>query len=468
MSKRRAEASSSPSTSPEPEGKKRKFNRDEIPDDEKLEVDVSLPEPPSKKALRAEKKRQKEEKKAAKADRKATKAADKGSQQESQATKTHEYKPEEIAEHEAAMEPTKPAAPANKKGDHGIWIGNLPWSATRDSLRQFFKDQGQIWDREITRIHMPAPHAKPNDGPIKAHNKGFAYVDFSTPAIQQKALGLSEKLLVGRRVLIKNAKSFEGRPDKPKTGAEMVEKVASGNGVKEATNRIFVGNLGFDVTKDDLAEHFSQAGLVEDIHMATFEDSGKCKGFAWVRFQDVEAAQAAVRGFVYRRLNEDGEEVDDETAAAQADESEEEEESGNKKKKGKGIKKHKKHINRLHGREMRCEFAEDSQTRYKKRFGKADNSQPGHDRRDKRAHHQTGHDGVEDFAAAAGTDGTEDSKPQGKPQRRSGDADQRREERRKRHEKIDARTIAPGKALASAPRSSGAIVAGAGKKMTFD
>ena len=93
MPKRKVEASSSPSTSPEPVGKKRKFNRDEIPDDEKLEVDVSLPEPPSKKALRAEKKRQKEEKKAAKADRKANKAADKGSQEEPRPTKTHEYKP---------------------------------------------------------------------------------------------------------------------------------------------------------------------------------------------------------------------------------------------------------------------------------------------------------------------------------------------------------------------------------------
>ena len=29
-----------------------------------------------------------------------------------------------------------------------------------------------------------------------------------------------------------------------------------------------------DVTSEELAEHFSQAGEVADIHMATFEDSG--------------------------------------------------------------------------------------------------------------------------------------------------------------------------------------------------
>jgi hypothetical protein len=46
--------------------------------------------------------------------------------------------------------------------------------------------------------------------------------------------------------------------------------------------------------------------------------------------------------------------------------------------------------------------------------------------------------------------------------------DERRDERRKRHEKMDARKIAPGEAHSSTPRASAAIVAGAGKKISFD
>ena len=455
MSKRKADSSASASSSPEPDDKKRKFNRDEVPEDEKLEINVAAPEPPSKKALRAEKKRAKEEKKAAKAAKKAQDGLEAARKAEAGSAPTEDSEAQQPAAAAPAVgQPASTAPP--KRSDYGIWIGNLPWTVTRDSLRTFFKDQGSIWDRDIVRVHMPPPAAKPTDGPVKPQNKGFAYVDFTTPEILEKAIGLSEKLLMGRRVLIKHAKSFEGRPDKPKVPSDLVGK--TGSETKAPTNKIFVGNLGFDVTRDDLAQHFAQAGMVEDIHMATFEDSGKSKGYAWVRFADVEGAEAAVRGFVYRTLEED-EDMDGEDS-----EEDDSDDGAAKKGKKRSSKKHKQHINRLHGRELRCEFAEDAQTRYKKRFGKAPaaNGETGRDRRDPRSRSQFGNVGDADTGAGAGD---LEEAPKAKSNKKHGDKEQRRDERRKRH---DARTIAPGKALANAPRSSGAIVAGSGKKVTFD
>ena len=120
-----------------------------------------------------------------------------------------------------------------------------------------------------------------------------------------------------------------------------------------------MGNLSFDVTKEDLEAHYAPCGAIVNIHMATFEDSGKCKGYAWVTFGDVEAATAAVKGFVFKDPSAFKSKKD-------RDESSDEEDAN------KPVKQRKWLVNKLMGRELRREFAEDAKTRYDKRFGKAE------------------------------------------------------------------------------------------------
>lgn len=187
------------------------------------------------------------------------------------------------------------------------------------------------------------------------------------------------------------------------------------------------------------------------MHVATFEDSGKCRGYGWVRFAEVEGSVGAVRGFVY---------VDRRADEAKG---EEEKEDGEAKKDGGGgvggVKKRKWFLNRLQGRELRCEFAEDAQTRYRKRFGKGSSGA-----RDSEA--TTAVDAVnwvEDEENGEGKDGRVSQQKRNNSKHL--DAEARRAERRKVH---DARTIAPGRALANAPRKSGAIAVGEGTKIIFD
>lgn len=303
--------------------KKRKLR-----DGPELEIDVNAPEPASKKALRKAKKKKTD----------APSAAD----ETVVATNDSKDNPE----------PT-----VNKRSDYGLWIGNLAFSTTKDDLRRFFTSNCSFTDTTITRIHLPKGAEKFG----RTQNKGFAYVDFSTEKALEEALGLSEQLLTGRRVLIKNAKSFEGRPEKSQD-----QDVSAKTG-HPPSHRIFVGNLSFDVTKEALEEHFSRCGTLSNVHMATFQDTGKCKGYAWVEFEEIAAAEAAVKGFIM--VGEDNEEESSDGTSSS------ESEDGEKKQR----KKHKKQwkprqrkvwVNQLLGRRMRMEFAEDATTRYNKRFGK--------------------------------------------------------------------------------------------------
>ena len=401
------------SNSPPPSSKKRKRHDPSI---EELEVNIAAPEPPSKKALRKAKK--------------GKNVPDKSSS-----------KSEAIVERPNSTDDQVELTQPSKRSEPGVWIGNLPWSASKLDLRKFLTSDNTITDDAITRIHMPTPKDSTAtfQSSAKAQNKGFAYVDFSNRIALDHALSLSESLLTGRRVLIKDSRSFEGRPAKPKEQQD----ITTSSSTKPPSKRIFVGNLAFDATKEGIMEHFSKCGEVLDVHIATFEDSGKCKGYGWVEFGTIESGQAAVRGWVdfYQDQDQDSE---------QGLSSQEEEQS-------KAIRKPKVRkwwVNKFQGRPLRMEFAEAKEVRYKKRFGKSTTSQQ-----------EPSSQIIEELPDAKDTGGDSSDHRLG---RSRGSGSQSNEPTRTfmpaAARKIDARTVKPGAALASAPRLQGSIVASKGKK----
>ena len=58
--------------------------------------------------------------------------------------------------------------------------------------------------------------------------------------------------------------------------------------------KLFVGNLEYTVTSDDLREAFSQAGTVADAVVITDKMSGRSRGFGFVEMSSEDEAKAAV------------------------------------------------------------------------------------------------------------------------------------------------------------------------------
>ncbi|KAI9260153.1 hypothetical protein BY458DRAFT_440168 [Sporodiniella umbellata] len=169
-----------------------------------------------------------------------------------------------------------------KEPEFGIWVGNLSYATTTNAVRAFFSDCGTI-----TRVKCPSGNG------VKNNNKGFAYVFFATTEEQAKAVAKSEQNLEGRSLLIKEADNFE-RADGSKAPTEAEKKE-----IKKQKNppcpTLFIGNLSFETTEKAVREAFEWAGDIRKIRIATFEDSGKCKGFGYVDFHTVEAATKAIR-----------------------------------------------------------------------------------------------------------------------------------------------------------------------------
>ena len=58
--------------------------------------------------------------------------------------------------------------------------------------------------------------------------------------------------------------------------------------------RLYVGNLSFNTTSDDLREHFSQAGEVESASVVEDRDTGRSRGFGFVEMSSKAEGQAAI------------------------------------------------------------------------------------------------------------------------------------------------------------------------------
>jgi RNA recognition motif-containing protein len=63
------------------------------------------------------------------------------------------------------------------------------------------------------------------------------------------------------------------------------------------TKRLYVGNLSYTVTEDQLRSLFEQVGEIEKVTVITDRETGRSKGFGFVQMADPDLAQEAIRRF---------------------------------------------------------------------------------------------------------------------------------------------------------------------------
>jgi RNA recognition motif-containing protein len=61
--------------------------------------------------------------------------------------------------------------------------------------------------------------------------------------------------------------------------------------------RLYVGNLPYKTTDEELTQLFSQAGGVESVRVMRDVATGRARGFAFVQMASDEAAQSAITQF---------------------------------------------------------------------------------------------------------------------------------------------------------------------------
>jgi len=63
------------------------------------------------------------------------------------------------------------------------------------------------------------------------------------------------------------------------------------------STKLYVGNLSFRVTSEDLQEHFAAAGEVNSANVVMDRETGRSRGFGFVEMASEDAATSAIAQF---------------------------------------------------------------------------------------------------------------------------------------------------------------------------
>ena len=57
---------------------------------------------------------------------------------------------------------------------------------------------------------------------------------------------------------------------------------------------IYVGNLSYDATEEDIRQAFAEHGEVASVNIVTYRETGRSRGFAFVEMPDGDEAKKAI------------------------------------------------------------------------------------------------------------------------------------------------------------------------------
>ncbi|CAG9534393.1 unnamed protein product [Cercopithifilaria johnstoni] len=157
---------------------------------------------------------------------------------------------------------------ASSEKYHTIFVSNLDFKLPTERLEQIFPNA-----KEVRLVYR---------GMSKLH-KGFGYVDFATELEVQEALKMDRTKLDGRPMYVSEYK--------PRDKGKNVE-FRYNTGLER--NKVFVNNVHYDATEEQLKEIFKTFGPVRDIRIVTHK-SGKSKGCAYIEFENDDDAAMAVK-----------------------------------------------------------------------------------------------------------------------------------------------------------------------------
>jgi RNA recognition motif-containing protein len=151
-------------------------------------------------------------------------------------------------------------------------VGNLAWSVSWQDLKDHMKSHAL----EVLRVNvLTAPDGR---------SKGCAIVEFATAeAAQQAVLTLNDSELGGRQIFVREDRE---------TGANFGGRAFSTD-EQAKSRRVYVGNLSWEVSWQDLKDHMRQAGEVIHAEVIT-ERTGRSKGCGIVEYSTPEQAQEAI------------------------------------------------------------------------------------------------------------------------------------------------------------------------------
>ncbi|XP_018836536.1 protein gar2 [Juglans regia] len=152
-----------------------------------------------------------------------------------------------------------------------VYVGGIPYYSTEDDIRSYFEGCGTITEIDCMKF--------PETGKFR----GISIISFKTEAAAKRALALDGSDMGGLYLKIQPYKV---------TRANKASHFSPE--IVEGYNRIYVGNLPWDVTEDDLRKLLSDCNI-SSIRFGADKETGEFRGYAHVDFSDSMSLTMALK-----------------------------------------------------------------------------------------------------------------------------------------------------------------------------
>ena len=201
---------------------------------------------------------------------------------------------------------TNTATRSNRNLRNKVYVGNLPWETTWQKLKDHIRDTlpSSSRDQVLRAEIMTQPHTQ--------KSKGYGIVEFTSPKAAQEACRLlNDTEFEGRSIYVREdripigigigADERDQRWDQDQHQHRDQSRNPSGNNNNNTnTNNsacsVYVGNLSYKTTWQDLKDHMRQAGNVDNANILSSPGpDGRSKGCGVVVFQHPKDAMRAIK-----------------------------------------------------------------------------------------------------------------------------------------------------------------------------
>jgi RNA recognition motif-containing protein len=168
-----------------------------------------------------------------------------------------------------------------------VYVGNLAWRTSWQDLKDHFGVVGEVRFADVLRSGM--------------RSKGCGIVEYESASAAKAAIEtLNHSMLDGRQVFVReDREDFDLKQSHGEVGNKK-QYEASGVGEPKGNvvlgKKVWVGDLGGDVTWRELKDHFRGAGKVLHAHVLQYDD-GTSKGCGVVEFESPSEALRAISLF---------------------------------------------------------------------------------------------------------------------------------------------------------------------------
>jgi len=168
------------------------------------------------------------------------------------------------------------------------YVGNLSWRTSWQDLKDHFRQVGNVVFAEV----MMEPGSE-------RRSKGCGIVEFETPEEAARAIiELHDSVLEGRKIMVReDREDYElkrrgGNTYRPRGPRGGHGGGPGGMGGGQSRKRVFVSNLAWETSWQDLKDHFKQSGNV--VYADVMKSGERSKGCGIVEFETPEEAAQAI------------------------------------------------------------------------------------------------------------------------------------------------------------------------------